>query len=520
MEFLGFLFGLAIGLTLLAWYRIRLNHRLNILVRDLQSEIWGSPTSLTSRLTLAIAHQKNLSQQLERDIETWRQVLFSAPVGYLQVDEDNQLVWCNAQARQILGIQQWESSKPRLLLELVRSYELDQLIEQTRDAQQPCHSEWVFHLSSPDLVSISRQPTCPLRGYGLPLLGGQVGVFLENRQEAATLAQQRDRWISDVAHELKTPLTSIRLVAETLQPRLEPPLRNWIDRLLNEAIRLSNLVQDLLDLKQIERGAPYCLNLSPLNLAELVQSAWLSLEPLARKKQLQLLYQGPDTAMIQADGPRLFRVLINLLDNSIRYSPAQQQIRVQVKVQDVAAQSTEPPGPQVCLEVIDSGSGFPESALPYVFDRFYQVDPSRSRYSSSQSLEGQIAVKRLKVSQPTQAADVNQDSQGSNTGVFSQAIAPETSKEIAAASNLTFKQEDKLGMSSEAAVTERSKSPHFSVSETETQRSGSSGLGLAIVRQIVEAHQGSVSANNHPETGGAWLQVFLPCQQPHPLVKS
>jgi two-component system phosphate regulon sensor histidine kinase PhoR len=266
--------------------------------------------------------------------------------------------------------------------------------------------------------------------------------------------------------------------------------------LLNEAIRLSNLVQDLLDLKQIERGAPYCLNLSNLNLAELIQSAWLSLEPLARKKQLHFLYHGPDVVLIQADGPRLFRVLINLLDNSIRYSPSQQPIRVQVSVQDVVSKATDPPGQQVCLEVIDMGPGFPESALPFVFDRFYQVDPSRSRHSSSPPLEGQTSVKRIKVPHPTHEPKV----------------------ETVAASHPTLNQEDKLGTASERS-TERSQ-PAFSASEIETQRSGSSGLGLAIVRQIVEAHQGSVSANNHPETGGAWLQVFLPCQQPHPLVKS
>jgi two-component system phosphate regulon sensor histidine kinase PhoR len=456
---------------------------------------------LTSRLTLAIAHQKHLSQQLEREIETWRQVVFSAPVGYVQVDEDNQLIWCNAQARQILGIQQWESSKPRLLLELVRSYELDQLIEQTRDAQQPCHSEWVFHLSSPDPASISRQPTCPLRACGLPLLAGQVGVFLENRQEAATLAQQRDRWTSDVAHELKTPLTSIRLVAETLQTRLEPPLRTWIDRLLNEAIRLSNLVQDLLDLKQIERGAPYCLNLSSLNLSELIQSAWLSLEPLARKKHLHLLYRGPEVVLIQADGPRLFRVLINLLDNSIRYSPPQQEIRVQVSVQDATLKPAEPPNQQICLEVIDSGPGFPESALPYVFDRFYQVDPSRSRPSGASSApEGQTAVKRIKVPNSTPLGASSSNSQNSDGAASLEAIAAEKNKSL-------------------TVSTERGQIHNFTPPEAEAQRSGSSGLGLAIVRQIVEAHQGSVSANNHPETGGAWLQVLLPCQQPHPLVK-
>jgi hypothetical protein len=66
-------------------------------------------------------------------------------VGYLQVDEENRLLWCNEQARQLLQIDRWEPGQLRLLLELVRSYELDQLIEQTRYRQQPDIREWVFH---------------------------------------------------------------------------------------------------------------------------------------------------------------------------------------------------------------------------------------------------------------------------------------------------------------------------------------------------------------------------------------
>jgi two-component system phosphate regulon sensor histidine kinase PhoR len=94
-----------------------------------------------------------------------------------------------------------------------------------------------------------------------------VGVFLENRQEAALLVQQRDRWTSDVAHELKTPLTSIRLVAETLQPRVDDSQRRWLDRLINETIRLSNLVEDLLNLSRLQgdqfRGSPSSRSICP-----------------------------------------------------------------------------------------------------------------------------------------------------------------------------------------------------------------------------------------------------------------
>lgn len=441
---IAFLLGLAIGLALLAWKQVQFHHRLLNLSQSLG--ITPSPRSrrLSEQLKLALIEQQQACQEQQQQLKTYKLLLQSAPIGYVQVDEDNQLTWCNPQACSLLGIQYSEQAKPRLLLEIVRSYELDQLIEQTRNVQQPSQQEWTFHLVSPDMSALSRQIVSPLRGYGLPLAEGHVGVFLENRQEAVMLAQQRDRWTSDVAHELKTPLTSIRLVAETLRSRLDLPLRGWIDRLLSETIRLGTLVQDLLDLSQMETKAAGSLSMKPFNLPELIQSAWISLEPLARKKHIQLDYIGANNLVLQADEHRLYRVLINLLDNSIKYSPPRQHIRIQANLQSTA----DPPF--ISLGVIDAGPGFPESDLPYVFERFYRADPSRSRPKVD----------------------------ASEVGIEQNRLVPPL---------------DPLPGS---------------------QHTSSSGLGLAIVRQIIEAHRGSVSASNHPETGGAWIQIQLPCQQP------
>ena len=413
------------------------------------------------RLRQAVAASVDAQGALLTDLKTWRHLALAAPIGILQVDEENQLIWCNAQAGQLLSIQPPTSPTRRLLLELVRSYELDQLIEQTRVLRKPCQSDWTFHPVCADPSQLSRQMPRPLRAHSLPLNDGCVGVFLESRQEAVLLAQQRDRWISDVAHELKTPLTSIRLVAETLQIRLEPPLRDWIDRLLNETIRLSSLVQDLLDLSQLEANPHPSLRCKTVDLTKLIQSAWFGLEPLARKKQLQLDYIGPDRLLIQLDGSRMHRVLLNLLDNAIQYSPPQQAIRVQVSL---ITHDHPVPDQLVQLDVIDAGQGFPSDALPYVFDRFYRADPSRSRNHAEVEVAKTYAV-------------------GKNTAASSSASNDhvQTPKETHA-----------------------------------VPASSGSGLGLAIVRQIVEAHQGSVQANNHPETHGGWLQVFLPLQQDNP----
>ncbi|MDX2214543.1 MAG: PAS domain-containing sensor histidine kinase [Oculatellaceae cyanobacterium bins.114] len=458
---LGFLLGLAIGLLLWWRQRSRSDAKIKTLLRALRTDTEESGLPSTSQLTTAIATQQKVRQQLEQQLESYRQVLHAAPVGYLQVDDENRLIWCNERTRELLHMTQEHYPRPRLLLELVRSYELDHLIEQTRNSKKNCQSDWTFHPASPDPSRLSKQQAYALRGYGFPLPWGQVGIFLEDRREAITLMQQRDRWASDVAHELKTPLTSIRLVAETLQTRLDPPLRGWVNRLINETMRLGTLVQDLLDLSHIDRGSSQCLNLKTTDLVELVQAAWLNLEPLARKKQLQLDYIGPEHLLIQIDEPRIYRVLINLLDNSIKYSPPWQTIRVQLRIEKepVIEPQTEgetAPG-QVCLDIIDAGLGFTENDLPHVFERFYRADPSRSRQILT--MEGAAL--------PTSSADVIDVTDGRQKN-----------------------EDDRFDL----------------------QRGSGSGLGLAIVRQIVEAHSGVVMASNHPETGGAWLQVYLPWQ--------
>jgi two-component system, OmpR family, phosphate regulon sensor histidine kinase PhoR len=455
------LIGLLIGLAFLEWRWLRLNAKL---WRIMQKWLPDAPLafSSTSRLTRAIAAYQDAHFSLQTELQSLQALFQMAPIGFLQVDEDNQLVACNSKACELLSMQTYLPGRPRLLLELVRSYELDALIEETRQAQQPLQSEWVFHPVDPDYAKLSQKQPHPLRGHGIPLPNGYIAVFIESREQVVMLTQQRDRWISDVAHELKTPLTSIRLVAETLQSRLEPPTRDWVDRLLNETIRLSGLVQDLLDLNQLGLHPSTRLTLKTVDLPRLVQSAWLSLEPLAREKQIQLDYVGCDRLLILADEARLHRVLLNLLDNSIKYSPPRQRIRVQVSLtQDNQVDVANNTDQQVHLEVIDAGSGFPEAALPQVFDRFYRVDPSRTRQTGINALSTDGTLTSSPLSSST-AQPLNDQPTAKN-----------------------WKQD------------------FF-------QANSGTGLGLAIVQQIVEAHQGSVKASNHPETGGAWLEIFLP----------
>ncbi|WP_246559821.1 sensor histidine kinase [Leptothoe kymatousa] len=371
--------------------------------------------SYEAQIASAISSQSSTLNDLQAEVNDINGVLQRAPMGYLKVDQENRLLWCNAKARYLLGIEQVDYDAPRLLLAIARSYELDQLVEQTRTTQTDCKKDWTFRSISPDPAHALERPAYPLSGYGIPLRQGNVGVFLENRQEAVMLAQQRDRWTSDVAHELKTPLTSIRLVGETLRNRIDPALVTWADRLLREVNRLSALVDDMLSLSHLEQQPPQ--RLEDTDLVKLIYQAWQSLEPQAKLHDKNLEYLGPDCAIAALNRGLAYRMVLNLLDNALKYSPANQTIYAKIQT---ASQGTMA-GLQ--LDVFDCGSGFLEKDLPFVFDRFYRSDKSRTR------------------------SDTNENG---------------------------------------------------------------TGLGLSIVHKIVEFHRGTVQAQNHPDTGGAWLKIWLP----------
>ncbi|MCW9682282.1 PAS domain-containing sensor histidine kinase [Dolichospermum planctonicum UHCC 0167] len=376
MFLLGFLLGLAVGLGFWVWQLVHLNWYLERLLQPLNSpsqKMTNIKLLLRPRLRQEIAIVNRQRQDLQQSLSTYQELLDFAPLGYLQVDEENQLLWCNQQAREILYLQRWQPGQVRLLLELVRSYELDQLIEQTRDWQKPQVQEWVFHPPCEDAKVMTQLKSMFLRASTLPLPTGQVGVFLENCQPVLDIKQERDRSFSDLAHELRTPLTAIRLVVETLLTRLEPPLDRWVNRLMQEVDRLINLVQSWLELTQIENNPSMQLNLEMVEMRSLIASAWQTLEPIAQLQSLSIAYTGLESIKIQGDKSRLYQVFVNLLDNSIKYSPPATTIHIETKIITVDHRQI------LEINIIDAGIGFAISDLPHVFERFYRGDKARYR---------------------------------------------------------------------------------------------------------------------------------------------
>jgi two-component system, OmpR family, phosphate regulon sensor histidine kinase PhoR len=381
-------------------------------------------SQLRRRIILARQHQQHLQQQLF----SWQSLLEEAPIGYIQLDADNQVLWCNQTARKLLQIHNWQPGQARLLLELVRSYELDGSIAAVRTSQVADELVWQFHFGYQEAANSrfskgEAPPTIWLKANSIPLADGAIGVFIESQQDRVDSDTARERWLGDLAHEIRTPLTAIHLIAETLQSKVSTDLTRWANRILQETNRLIDLIQHFVELSQLETSSAQSLQLIEVDLVRIIDDVWHTIEPISKQREIELVYNGPKQAILKLDRARFTQVLINLFDNSLKYCPDRGRIWIDIKSSKSDRSSIE-------IDLYDDGSGFTQTDLPYIFDRLYRGDVSRQR-------------------QPTS-------------------------------------------------------------NDTIDARTTGSGLGLAIVRQIILAHHGSIVANNHPTTGGAWFEIILP----------
>ncbi len=382
MELLTLVMGGAAGFGVAALERLRLSRRIRSLLTALPdtSEV-ADTLSLASLVRREINFLQGRCRETEAENAYWQQVMNLSPLGYLLVDAENHLEWCNQAAQSLLQIRDWRAGERRLFLEFIRSYELDQLIESTRQSQRSQCRQWHFFppltTRQGNVTQVSPEAIA-IQTTGYPLTQGRVAIFIENQQLLAELRQGRDRAFSDLAHELRTPLTAIALITERLQAHLPSPEQTWGQRLLKEITRLQNLVESWLYLTEITDNPNVLLEIEPINLRRVLDYAWERLEAIATEKQLQLQYQGSETLPLEGDGDRLMQVFMNLLDNAIKHSPLGSTILVTGRVSDS----------HIVMTLRDQGEGFNPKDLPYIFERLYRGDPSRARLYPNRQRQG------------------------------------------------------------------------------------------------------------------------------------
>lgn len=211
-------------------------------------------------------------------------------------------------------------------------------------------------------------------------LGRALNTLADSLDRAETL---RRNLAADVAHELRTPLAGLRGYAEAVRDGVLPPTAENLDAIAAEAVRLGRLVQDLEDLTRLDADQ-FELHRRPTDLAVLIQGALRVREQDIRTKEIRLEAVLPgDLPPVDADPDRINQVLHNLLANAINHTPRGGRITVRL-ARDSASQR---------VSVANSGPGIDPADLPFIFERFYRGDRSRSRATGGSGLGLTIARK-------------------------------------------------------------------------------------------------------------------------------
>ena len=202
----------------------------------------------------------------------------------------------------------------------------------------------------------------------MPGRDGWLALQLQTRRTLEAQLRQQERWVGDVAHELKTPLTALLLVGDSLAAQVNDRNVRLVERLQRELLRLQELVSDLLELSRLENTLPGMdMRLAAVDMRALVEQVWACLRPLAEQRGIQLKLEGADQLTLNADPSRLHRALLNLLDNAVRYSPDDATLQVLISGHSGWCR----------IGVRDQGPGLSEEDLEHMFERFYRGDPSR-----------------------------------------------------------------------------------------------------------------------------------------------
>ncbi|MBL7999432.1 MAG: HAMP domain-containing protein, partial [Candidatus Kapabacteria bacterium] len=208
-----------------------------------------------------------------------------------------------------------------------------------------------------------------------PPVNDEIGRLTDTLNEMiarleSSFAQIR-QFTSDASHELRTPLAILMGELELIlrRPRTPDDYQQAISSALEEVVRLSKVVESLLDISRAETGQVH-LQLDLMNISKLTEDVCEDLEIIAAEKQIAMKYEIQPFATIVGDQARLHQVLLNVIDNAIKYTREGGSVGVKLWVENT----------QTLISVSDTGIGIPADDIPHIFDRFYRVDKSRTRY--------------------------------------------------------------------------------------------------------------------------------------------
>jgi two-component system phosphate regulon sensor histidine kinase PhoR len=322
--------------------------------------------------------------------------------GVIAVDGQESILLMNERARAMFGVGAGRGEgKP--FLAVIRNADLHEIFRSGRTAGGVFRRE--LRLIHP-VDRTLRVTAVPLR-----LAGEEPGLVMvvDDVTELRRLEQVRTEFVANVSHELRTPLTAIQGYLETLLGgALEERghARRFVEIAFRHTERLGRLLNDLTDLSNIELGK-VSLRLAPTALAVVVESVLEIVAAKARDGGVGLRAEVDAALSVQADHDRLAQILINLVDNAVKYTPPGGSVTVRAR---------ELPDGRVEASVSDTGVGIPRADLPRITERFYRVDKARSRELGGTGL-GLAIVKHLVLAHGGEMTIESEEGQGTTVRV-------------------------------------------------------------------------------------------------------
>lgn len=333
-----------------------------------------------------LAHNlNNMSYELEETLrdkneeaERLKVVLRSIPDAFLLIGFNGIIQLSNNAARELFGTDRLDG-KP--YLEIVRNSGFTSLIDTVKAGRQAGSAELIFDFTEERYVSVRVSPL----QYRVGVLAGYVAIFHDTTR-MKQLEQMRTEFVANVSHEIKTPITAIKGFAETLLDGAMYDRENaeaFLHTIKSHSERLNRLVEDLLTISRLEHR-DLTINKQEFNLSDAIDHVIQTITIEAAKKDIAVSRSiTGEPALILADRDRVEQILLNLADNAVKFTKAG-EIEI----------GTGSDGTKNFFYVKDTGIGVPKKYLSRLGERFFRVDPSRSREKGGTGL-GLAIVKHL-----------------------------------------------------------------------------------------------------------------------------
>jgi len=369
------------------------------ILSDLFLSTTKEPDSELSRLSSEL---RATLEKLKDEKEQREAILASMEEGVIVTDPKGNVTMANRKAEELFGKELLE----KRVVEISRNPELHRIIEEGSKKGETVTGEITIAVPHPMSLSVTMTPLIR----NTEKLGSVI-VFHEITL-LKKLETMRIDFVANVSHELKTPLTAIKGFAETLKEGAINDKENaarFVDIIKENADRLSRLVEDLLTLSNIELGK-VSFDIRAVDVEEVARTIASTLEPKAKAKGISLELDIEKGVHALSDKDRLAQILLNLVDNAIKFTE-KGSVRISARIiEDERMRSSEgeknPSTSQplnlstsgfVEISVTDTGTGIPPKDIPRLGERFYRVDPARSRELGGTGL-GLAIVKHLVVS--------------------------------------------------------------------------------------------------------------------------